>query len=235
MKFRDLKIGQKFRFTGPEKNNPPIRTKASSRTYTNQGKTGDGDARKPDGKLHKRTSRLNYAVAVVNESCRLLSFKEYLNENYGQLDELTNIPKWWYNTKTRRAIKITSDFHIQQVFSTPAEFGLTQDDLLRLAPKNFRLRDVIPAIAKPLRKKGWVEVTWLKKPNTAVFRAENNDFAQKTLNWYLKKINASPKSITVRRPEGTDFLKSDVKITAFAKTGRVIQQTEIGATMARFR
>ncbi len=159
----------------------------------------------------------------------MLSFRQYLNE------ELTNIPKWWYNTKTRKAVKVTRDFHIQQVFSTPEAFGLTQDDILRMAPKNFRLRDRIPAIAKPLRKKGWVEVTWTKRPNTALFRAESNDFAQKAVNWYLQKINPSPTGITVVRPEGSDFLKTDVKITAFAKTGRVIKQTEIGATMARFR
>lgn len=159
----------------------------------------------------------------------MLSFKAYLEE------ELTNIPKWWYNTKTRKAVKVTRDFHIQQVFSTPEAFGLTQDDLLRMAPKNFRLRDRIPAIAKPLRKGGWVEVTWTKRLNTALFRADNNNFAQKAVNWYLKKINASPRGISLVRPEGSDFLKTDAKITAYAKTGKVIQQTEIGATMARFR
>lgn len=159
----------------------------------------------------------------------MLSFKEYLNE------ELTNIPKWWYNTKTRKAVKVVRDFHIQQVFSTPEAFGLTQDDLLRMAPKNFRLRDRIPAIAKPLRKQGWVEVTWTKKVNTAILRAENDAFARKTLNWFLQKINPNPKGITIARPEGSDFLRGDTKITAFAKTGKVIKQTEIGATMARFR
>jgi len=104
-----------------------------------------------------------------------------------------------------------------------------------MAPKNFRLRDRIPAIAKPLRKGGWVEVTWTKRLNTALFRADNNNFAQKAVNWYLKKINASPRGISLVRPEGSDFLKTDAKITAYAKTGKVIQQTEIGATMARFR
>ncbi len=77
MKFRDLKIGQKFRFTGPEKSNDPIRTKVSSRTFTNPDSAND---RQANGKPWKRTSRLNYAVAVVNESRKMLSFKEYLND-----------------------------------------------------------------------------------------------------------------------------------------------------------
>lgn len=159
----------------------------------------------------------------------MLSFKQYLEE------EIANIPKWWYNTKTRKAVKVSGDFHIQQVFRTPEAFGLTKDDLAKFDPKIVRLRGRIAAIAGPLRRKGWVEVSWLKRPNTVVLRAEKNNFGQKTLDWFLKKINPTPKIATIVRPEGSDRLTTPAKITAFAKTGKVIQQTEIGAAMARFR
>lgn len=159
----------------------------------------------------------------------MLTFKEYLKE------EIANIPKWWYNTKARKAVKVSGDFHIQQVFRTPEAFGLTEDDLAKFDPKVVRLRSRIAAIAGPLRRKGWVEVTWLKRPNTVVLRAENNNFGQKTLDWFLKKVNATPRVATIVRPDGSDRLTTPTKITAFAKTGKIIQQTEIGATMARFR
>ena len=159
----------------------------------------------------------------------ILSFKQFVAE------EISNIPKWWYNTKKRHAVKVFRDFHIQQVFASPNEFGFTPEDLERLAPKDFKLRDRIEKLAKPLRKAGWTEVTWLKRPDTVLIRAENNGMAQKTLDWFLKKVNATPKQATIQRPEGSDMLKSDAQITAFAKTGKIIRQTEIGATMARFR
>jgi len=42
----------------------------------------------------------------------ILSFKQFVAE------EIANIPKWWYNTKTRKAVKVFRDFHIQQVFTS---------------------------------------------------------------------------------------------------------------------
>ncbi len=154
-------------------------------------------------------------------------------------EELTNIPKWWYNTKTRKAVRVARDFHIQQVFSTPEKFGLTKDDVEKFS-KDIRLRDRIEKLAKPLRKAGWTEVTWLKRPNEVMIRAENNGLAQKTLAWFLKQVKADPRFdnpnlVTIQRPEGSDRLTNNIQITAFAKTGKVIRQTEIGATMARFR
>ena len=160
---------------------------------------------------------------------KLLTFKQFVAE------EIANIPKWWYNTKTRKAVKVFRDFHIQQVFTSPDKFGFTPEDLERLAPKDFKLRDRIEKLAKPLRKAGWTEVTWLKRPDTVLIRAENNGMGQKTLDWFLKKVKADPKLVTIQRPEGSDRLTSDTQITTFAKTGRIVRQTEIGATMARIR
>ena len=164
----------------------------------------------------------------------MLTFKQFVAE------EISNIPKWWYNTKKRHAVKVFRDFHIQQVFASPDEFGFTPEDLERLAPKGFKLRDRIEKLAKPLRKAGWAEVTWLKRPNTVIIRAENNGVAQKTLDWFLKQVKADPRfenpnEVTIQRPEGSDRLLNNIQIKAFAKTGKVIKQTEIGATMARFR
>jgi len=163
----------------------------------------------------------------------MLTFKQFVAE------EISNIPKWWYNTKTRKPVRVLRDFHIQQVFSTPERFGLTKDDVSKFA-KDIRLRDRIEKLAKPLRKAGWAEVTWLKRPNTVIIRAENNGVAQKTLDWFLKQVKADPRfenpnEVTIQRPEGSDRLLNNIQIKAFAKTGKVIKQTEIGATMARFR
>ncbi len=223
MKFKDLKIGQKFRFTGPEQANDILRLKVSSRTFTNP----ERDEKKASGKTLSHNSRVNSNVVVAET--RMLSFKEYLEE------ELASIPKWWYNAKTRKAVKVTRDFHIQQVFSTPEAFDLSKDDLAEFAPKTLRLLDRIEKLAKPLRKKGWVEVTWSKRPDTVLLRADTNAFGQKTLNWFLKKINPNPKGVGIVRPDGSEDLDNAAKIDTFAKTGRNIKQTAIGATMARFR
>ncbi len=240
MKFRDLKIGQKFRFVGPaadlrgpEAPVDAIRTKASSRTFTNPDSAND---RQPNGKPWKRTSRLEYAVAVVNESRRLLSFKEYLKEYFKQLIEASTDKRFWFHTKSKKLVKVTAKWHDWEVVKNAEKFGLKQSQVFEFEADVKRNVDVIGGIRRLMRIGGWRPL--LIQITTG---APTWSIAAET----LPEVAAAAKALSKRNEHpGRIFLdygrKSVVlrggQIDAFLDTGKiVVQKTEIGRTMAQFR
>ena len=165
----------------------------------------------------------------------MLSFKQYLGEAIRGQD------KWWYNTKTRKAVKIKTDFHDQAVAENPEKFGFTKDFLatkLRLTIKQFDLKgkdEIIPALDHILVGKGWNLITWSRGIKQLTVRGDDFSDMQKSVKWFLNKIDASPDSVIIDSNK-TDFHKlHGSQIDRFSKTGKVGGQTDIGSTMARFR
>ena len=149
--------------------------------------------------------------------------------------------KWWYNTKTRKVVKIKTDFHDQAVAENPEKFGFTKDFLatkLRLTIKQFDLKgkdEIIPALDHILVGKGWNLITWSRGIKQLTVRGDDFSDMQKSVKWFLNKIDASPDSVIIDSNK-TDFHKlHGSQIDRFSKTGKVGGQTDIGSTMARFR
>jgi len=157
-----------------------------------------------------------------------------------ELDEkISGFDKWWYDTKKRKAISITTDFHGQAVVKDPKKFGLTMSFLvsrrgLGLTQRELR-SETIAALDDHLFRKGWVHVTWARNIEEVTIRGESNSEIQKTAKWFLSKINPTPaQTIIDSDTHGFDRIVGD-GIDVFAKTGRVVKRTDIGSTMARFR
>ncbi len=223
MEFRDLKIGQKFRFTnqfGLDKKT--IRTKVSQRTFKNRGDKVS------------RTSRLGYDVTPLKES--LLSFKQYLKECSRWLIEASTDKRFWFHTKSKKLVKVTAKWHDWEVVKNAEKFGLKQSQVFEFEADVKRNVDVIGGIRRLMRIGGWRPL--LIQITTG---APTWSIAAET----LPEVAAAAKALSKRNEHpGRIFLdygrKSVVlrggQIDAFLDTGKiVVQKTEIGRTMAQFR
>ncbi len=148
-----------------------------------------------------------------------------------RLHEIANIDKWWYNANTKKVVVVKTTFHVDHVFEKPKDFGLTEKQVDDLADAIDASKD----LDSFLKKKGWVEVTWLQRNGEVVLRALKIDFAQKSLKWFLDKIQPNPKRVSITILKKTEFILRGSQIDQFARTGQIIRQTDIGRTMARFR
>ena len=226
MKFKDLKIGQKFRFVGPSadlRHGPAkdIRTKVSSRTFTNPDSADDKQA---NGKPWKRTSRLEYPVAVVKESRRLMSFKEFIIEASAE-------KRYWFNVKTKNLVKVTEAWHDWGPISRPEVFGLKPAQVKEFVRSMDRGNDMIDGVGALMRRRSWVRVSasfreWNIRATTLIKAAA----AAKALS----KKHGTPKRLFLDAGNISKLLM-DGEIDDFIKTGKIIKRTEIGSTMARFR
>jgi len=221
MEFRDLKIGQKFRFTnqfGLDKKT--IRTKVSQRTFKNRGDKVS------------RTSRLGYDVTPLKES--LLSFKQFLNEGFRKA--------WWYNSRTKKSVKV-SIIHADVIEQTPEKLGLTDKDVFSVGGKknDFPTRDFFSdKLSELLKRKGWAEVSLTtdmgsRGSDEANIRTESSREAKETLKWIIATFHPTLERVFITNQKAPKHINlQGGQIEVFVKTGRV-QRTEIGSTMARFR
>ena len=88
-----------------------------------------------------------------------------------------------------------------------------------------------------MKEAGWVDVTWSIRIKRLTIRGLNNTISKKALKWFIDKIEV-PDKVEIVNGVGTShaaFPLEGSQIDAFAKTGKVIKLTDIGATMARFR
>ena len=223
MEFRDLKIGQKFRFTnqfGLDKKT--IRTKVSQRTFKNRGDKVS------------RTSRLGYDVTPLKES--LLSFKQYLKECSSWLVEASTDKRFWFHTKSKKLVKVTAKWHDWEVVKNAEKFGLKQSQVFEFEADVKRNVDVIGGIRRLMRIGGWrpllIQIgtggpTWSIATDTLPEAAA----AAKAMS----KRNEHPGRIFLDYGRESAVLLGG-QIDAFLNTGKiVVQKTEIGRTMAQFR
>ncbi len=163
----------------------------------------------------------------------MLTFKEYF-----MLSEANKFfPKWWYNSKTGKVVVVKTGFHIQQVVATPKVFGLTEKDVATARPTGPKRDAKDVSLESRLKEIGWVDVTWSVRIKVLTLRGRDNKAVQKALKWFIDKIEVpSEVDILFATSGGHDTTGLlGPQIDAFAKTGRVTKQTEIGSTMARFR
>ncbi len=161
---------------------------------------------------------------------KLAAFRDHV-----ELDEkIRSLDKWWYNSRNGKTVEVSADFHVQQVLREPKKFGLSDKELDALAPSRERNKDRILPLQSRLAKQGWVEVTWSRGVNEAMFRAVDNKIVQKALNWYLNKINPSPDHVRIVGPEilgrrdAVTTLQGS-QIDQFAKTGKIVRLSKLAA------
>ena len=162
----------------------------------------------------------------------MLSFKQFITEARSR-----PFLKWWYNSKTRKVVKVDFPLHLQQVVATPKPFGLTEKDVFTPASTGPKREAKNFQIEQRLKEAGWVDVTWSIRIKRLTIRGLNNTISKKALKWFIDKIEV-PDKVEIVNGVGTShaaFPLEGSQIDAFAKTGTVIKLTDIGATMARFR
>ncbi len=147
---------------------------------------------------------------------------------------------WWYNARTKKFIEVAGRFstHSDVIFAAPEKLGLTEKDT-----RTSSGRPVDPDVTvKLLKKRGWAELSLTenvtsKGQDEANIRTNSNREAQEALNWILNTFRPSLERVFIQNLKSPKnvFLEGSHQIKQFAKTGKVIKQTEIGATMARFR
>ena len=165
---------------------------------------------------------------------KLLSFKEYV----ARLDEGFRLA-WWYNVRTKKFIEVAGRFstHSDVIFGAPEKLGLTEKDT-----RSADGRPVDPDVTvKLLKKRGWAELSLTENVTSrgkdeANIRTNSNREAQGALKWILNTFRPSLERVfiqNIKTPKNVVLQGSQIE--QFAKTGKIIKQTEIGATMARFR
>jgi len=165
----------------------------------------------------------------------ILSFKQYVESV--ALREGFRLA-WWYNVNTKKFIEVAGRFstHSDVIFGAPEKLGLTKKDTRSGG------RPVDPDVTvKLLKKRGWAELSLTENVTSrgkdeANIRTNSNREAQGALKWILNTFRPSLERVFIQNLKSPKnvFLQGS-QIEQFAKTGKVIKQTEIGRTMARFR
>lgn len=148
-----------------------------------------------------------------------------------QLDEkLAALDKWWFNVKSNEAIEVTDDYHVQPIVRDPERFGLSEPELKILVPRGKEKSDIIPPLQRYMKKRGWVEITWLKTPNLITMRALDSKVAQKALQWVLNRLNPDPSEVVIEHRGAKAFtLKGRAAINGYARTGKVLRVSPLAA------
>lgn len=154
---------------------------------------------------------------------RIAAFRE----DFTQFNEaLSSVPKWWYNTKTRKAVKIQENFHLPDVVKNPKRFGLTHRDVDDNSTEANIDSDFIPELRDFLFNRGWVMVSWTIRPKELLLQLEKNTKkAQATLKWFLDNINPTPELVRIALGVGQGAVNlidlfDEGQIKHFLRTGK---------------
>jgi len=166
----------------------------------------------------------------------MLSFKQYLKEEFPErLVEFAKDERFWFNSKTKKLIKIAATYHDWEPVLSPEKFGLKQSQVEEFEAAVERGRDVIPGVQKLMRVRGWMRLLIQKSSATLTWSIQGETLSQvATAAKALSKKNESPGRLFIDYGRKSEVLLGG-QIEDFIKTGKIIQRTEIGATMARFR
>ncbi len=142
--------------------------------------------------------------------------------------------RFWFNSKTKKLVKVTADYHDWEPVKFPEKFGLKRSQVLEFETNVTSNQDNIGGIMKLMIANKWVRciVQNYSTPSWSI-QSENLPQAAAAAKALLKK-NQAPGRLFLDYGRQSAVLK-DGQIEDFIKTGKIIQRTEIGATMARFR
>ncbi len=156
----------------------------------------------------------------------MLSFKEYV-----LMTEAAQERRYWFHVKTKKLVKVTEKWHDWAPISRPEAFGLKDSQVEKFKASMKRGRDIIDGVADIMRRQGYIRASasfneWNIRAGTlAQAAAAGTAMAKKHRIPPRLFLDAGSTSKMLVRTEIDDFIK----------TGKIVQRTEIGSTMARFR
>jgi hypothetical protein len=165
----------------------------------------------------------------------MLSFKQYLKEWSNRLVEASTDKRFWFHGKTKKLVKVTTKWHDWEVVKNAEKFGLKQSQVFEFEADVKRRVDVIGGIRRLMRLAGWRPVL-IQIGTTATtwsIQAESLPEAAAAAK-AMSKRNEDPGRIFLDYGRASAVLQGG-QIDDFLKSGKIVQRTEIGATMARFR
>ena len=165
----------------------------------------------------------------------MLSFKQYLKECSRWLVEASTDKRFWFNGKTKKLVKVTAKWHDWEVVKNPEKFGLKQSQVFEFETDVKKRSDVIGGIRRLMRLGGWrpVLIQIVGGASTWSIQAETLPEAAAAAK-AMSKRNEDPDRIFLDYGRKSAVLRGG-QIDDFLESGKIIQRTEIGATMARFR
>ncbi len=149
----------------------------------------------------------------------MLSFKQYLNEARGELDEAPQSQSMWYNSSKAKFVKVVQGgAHAHTVLSKSKEFGLKKADLTakfgQLEGANFT------KLIEFMKKNGWARVTVISREGWFI-EANTVTLAGKTAQALDQKFG-KPKNIFLEYGRSSTMLSGN-QIVPFLKTGKVVK------------
>ncbi len=158
------------------------------------------------------------------------------------LDEASGTTKGWFDTKRNRVVEnLAADInHDWSPINSPARFGLKPSDVAPFVGSKELGYDEIPELQDFMLKKGWTKFLQWKGAGTETWNIAGRTLAQvhKTALAMQKHFRGTPVSLYIDVSTGSPTRGAslrDNQITDFLKRGKIVQRTEIGSTMARFR
>lgn len=166
----------------------------------------------------------------------MLSFKQYLNESSKGLIEGSGSHRFWFNSRTKKLVKITTTYHDWAPVKNPEKFGLKRSQVVEFEPDVEANKDNIGGIMKLMIANKWVRCIiqhFGSTPSWSIESTEGLPQAHAATKALLKK-NEFPGRLFIDYSRKSAVLQGG-QIEDFVKTGKIIQRTKIGSTMAQFR
>lgn len=158
------------------------------------------------------------------------------------LDEGSGTTKGWYDTKRNKLVEnLAADVnHDWAPINSPARFGLKPADVAPFIGSMELGYDEIPELQNFMLKRGWAKILRWKGAGTETWNIAARTMSQvhKAALGMQKHFRGTPVSLYIDVATGTPTRGAslrDNQITDFLKRGKIVQRTEIGSTMARFR
>ncbi len=165
----------------------------------------------------------------------MLSFKQYLNECSKGLVEAAGDKRFWFNSRTKKLVKVTTMYHDHEPVKNPEKFGLKRSQVLKFEADIEKGRDTIGGIHKLLVAAKWVRIIIQHFTSTGSWSIEAETLAQAgAAAKVLSTKHEAPGRIFLDYGRKSAVLQGG-QIDDFIRTGKIIIRTEIGSTMARFR
>ncbi len=158
----------------------------------------------------------------------MLSFKEYLVER-------SDDKRFWFNSRTKKLVPVTAEYHDWEPVKNPEKFGLKRSQVLEFEADVEDNQDRIDGIKKLMRAGKWVRIIiqfFSSKPSWSI-DAETLPQVSAAIKTLLKKHQSPGVLVLDHGPKS--ILLQDGQVDDFIKTGKLVKRTEIGSTMARFR
>ena len=158
----------------------------------------------------------------------MLSFKQYLAE-------LSTDKRFWFSSKTKKLVPVTTTYHDWEPVKNPEKFSLKRSQVLEFEADVEDNQDRIDGIKKLMRAGKWVRIIiqrFGRRPSWSI-DAETLPQVAAAVNALLKK-HESPQTLVLDHGPKSIILQ-DGQVDDFIETGKIIKRTEIGSTMARFR